>query len=389
MPGVDESGVSFERTEAEVVSPLLKRSNRWPSMAGRLVGNDLRTLQDAMASSPSSPLELRISPFQIVFSLLVVAGALVLFLGRFLWSMWHAPRGFDATSIVISVIIGGAIGWWIYGGARRMWLETGLYLRADDQDIIVGTRQGRRRLRWEEIYDFTTDSKSTQGKSGYWLSLRGRDDEVLAQWDRNWCRYTAGQIRRGDEIESFVREKLRGLGRLQGEERAATRLWESRHPLSNGTMPKVGTSYGWIGWVSIVVFSPCVFFSWHSRSGGPVVGCGFLLFVALGVYLVSSAATLQVDEERITASSLYGISRMEWSDVTSVQMDEMGTTLVFQGADKRLCFSGPNYWKSAGREEMLLFISAVCEKRGLVFDTRSKPTWGGSRNTRVRRAAGQ
>jgi hypothetical protein len=31
------------------------------------------------------------------------------------------------------------------------------------------------------LVSFTTDEKSTRGESGYWLSLRGREDHVLPQ----------------------------------------------------------------------------------------------------------------------------------------------------------------------------------------------------------------
>lgn len=215
----------------------------------------------ALPSHSSLPLELRVSSFQLLFSLLAVVAALPLFLGRFLWGMWHSPRGFDATSLVLTLVIGGAIGWWIYGGARRMWLETGLYLRVDEREVVVGTRQERRTLSWEEIYGFTTEANSTKGERGYWLSLRDRNDQVLAQWDRNWGRFTPGQIRRADEIENYIRQRLRELGRLADQSQAATRLWESLHPLSSSVVLKVKTNYAWIGWVSIVLFLPAVVLS--------------------------------------------------------------------------------------------------------------------------------
>lgn len=335
-----------------------------------------------MAST--TPLELKVSPYQIAFSLFAIVAALILFLGRFLWGVWHSPRGFDATSAVITLVIGGLITWWIYGGARRMWLETGLYLRADEQGMTVQTRWGRRSMDWSEVYDFTTDDKSIQGHSGYWLSLRGRENQVLAQWDRNWCRISGGQIKRGDEIEEFVRQRLRERGRLSGEDNAATRLWEQLHPITSGQALEVRTNYAWIGWISLLFFLPCTFFSWNAPTGGPAVGSLFLFFVALGLYLISAQATLRVDEENIEAVSLYGRSRIEWREVTSVEMDEQGNSLCFAGINKRLCFSGPQYWKGKGRAEMLLFLEASCEKRRVPLETRAKPTLGGSKNTKVR-----
>jgi hypothetical protein len=53
----------------------------------------------------------------------------------------------------------------------------------------------------------------------------------------------------------------------------------------------VKTSYGWIGWVCIVLFGACAFLSWNHPTGGPVVGSVFLFFVALGFYLVGAAGT--------------------------------------------------------------------------------------------------
>lgn len=278
-----------------------------------------------MASSP--PLELKVSPLQQIFSLVMIIGALILFLGPFLWTMWHAPRGFDATSLVL----GGAIAWLIYGGARQMWLESGLYLRADEENIIVGTRNGRQTLRWDEIYAFTTDEKSTRGAIGDWLSLRGRDDQVLAQWDRNGCRLFGGQVERSNEIEDFVNQKLRALGRLKDEETAATRLWKNLHPMWSGGALEVRTIYGWIGWMNVVFCISGAFLAWNARTREPIAISIFLLFAALGVYLIAANATLRVNEETIEATSAFGRKRMEWSEVARVQLHEQGNSLFFQG----------------------------------------------------------
>jgi len=339
--------------------------------------------------SYTTPLELKISPFQSAFSLFMIVVAVILFPGRMLWGMWHSPRGFDATTVIITAVIGGLMAWWIYGGARRMWFETGLYLRVDEETITVATRYGRKTLRWEEIYDFTTDEKSTRGESGYWLSLRGREDQVLAQWNRNWCRFTPHQIKRGDEIEKFARQKLRERGRLANEKNAATRMWQEAHPLSSGTALEVRTNTAWLGWVCIIICVTSSYFSWNARTGGPVVGALFLLFAMLGVYLLCAQAVLKVDEEKVEAISLFGRSRLDWREVRSVEIDEQGNYLSFmgenRGTDKRLCFNGPQHWKAAGRAEMLLFLAATCEKYGISYDTRAKPRFSGSKNTKMSR----
>ncbi|MBW3636799.1 MAG: hypothetical protein KY445_10110 [Armatimonadetes bacterium] len=336
-----------------------------------------------MASAP--PLELKFSPLQQIFSLVGIIGALVWYLGRFLWNAFHSPRGFDATLIMMTIAIAGLIAWSIYDSARRMWLETGLYLRADEETLTVATRLGRRSLRWDEIYAFTMEDKSTRGEDGYWLSLRGRENEVLAQWDRNWCRFSGGQIKRCDEIEAFIKQKLRVLGRLKDEKTEATRLWEQLKPMSSGEALEVKTNYGWIGWLAIILLLPCAFFSWHHPTGGPFVGSGFLFFAAIGFYLLGADGALRVNEETVEATSAFGRSRMEWSEVVAVKMDEQGGSLTFEGVDKRIVFSGPSCWKNAGKAEMLLFLAARCEKRRIPFDIRAKPFFGGSKNVKVRR----
>lgn len=334
-------------------------------------------------------LELKISPWQKIFSAIAVFLGLLLFLGRFLWMMANSPRGINATTIIVTLIIGGFIALWLYGGARRMWLESGLYLRADQEKLIVQTRVARREMLWGEIYDFTTENRSQNGESGWWLSVRDRDDTILAQWDRNWCRLTGGQVRRGDEIEDFINQKLRAIGRNK-EKNPASELWKQVQPFSNAKPLEVRTNYAWIGWVNMVLLLPCALFSWIHPTGGPIVGSIFLFFALMGLYLIVAGAVLRVDDEKIEAISIFGTYRMLWSEVAKLELDEQGSYLTFRGqnadpkAVKSLVFAGPGWWKSAGKIEMMVFLEAQCEKRGIPFDKRAKPSLGISKNVRVR-----
>jgi hypothetical protein len=335
-------------------------------------------------SSPA-PLELKVSPLQSIFSISMLLLAVVMFPGRFLYAAWNSPRGLSPVMIGLTALVAALLCWWIYSAARRMWQETALYLYADQERVVVGSRQGRCTLRWDEIYGFTTEDESVQGETGYWLSLRGRDNVVLAQWDRNWARFSASQIKRGDEIEAFIREKLIASGRIKSHGKQAARRWEELHPISGHTALEVKTNYAWVGWMCILLFVPCTYFSWTSPTGGPVVGSLFLLFALLGVYVVTAGSTLRVDEEKIETQSLYGLRRIYWADVKSVHVDEQGQYLSFQGDDKCLRCDGPGVWKGADKEVMSLYLVASCEKRGLPFEYRSKLARRASKNTKVPR----
>lgn len=159
---------------------------------------------------------------------------------------------------------------------------------------------------------------------------------------------------------------------------------------SNGTAIEVKTNYAGLGWLGTLLFVPCVFFSWRSPTGGPIVSAGFFIFSLVGIYLIISGATLRVDEQKIEAFSAFGLNRIFWSEITRVKTDYKNNYIVFESRNserkiiKALCFTGTAYWKNNNKIEMLNLLREQCARRGISFEKCGDP-WGGvSKNVRVR-----
>lgn len=264
-----------------------------------------------------------------------------------------------------------------------MWRETGLYLFASNESILVQTRLGQSTVPWIEIHSLTEDSQSVDGLAGYWITLRDKEGEILAQWDRNWAAFNGAQKKREREIEDLVQFKLWELGRGPSKT-AKQQEWQQLNPLGSEATLEVTTNYQWIGWVGLLFCLTCAFFSWNAPKGGPIVGSSFLFFGLLSLYLIVAKATMKVDADSIEASSLFGRSRILWGEVQRLAMDESQGNLTFHGRDKRLSFAGPAQWGSGNRSEMMLFLAAQYEKRAVPFDDRATPLITGSKNGKVR-----
>ena len=137
-----------------------------------------------------------------------------------------------------------------------------------------------------------------------------------------------------------------------------------------------------IGWIGISFFLFCTIGSW--RAGAGKVVWLFVLFVGLGVYLLLESGTLEMNSEIITYRTPLARHRIRWDEVTRIELDRMGSTMVFWGENKRLVALGPYYWQGPDRTDMLLLVAAQMDKLGISYQQSERAMFRRSKNTRVR-----
>src|SRR6185369_7869790 len=91
----------------------------------------------------------------------------------------------------------------------------------------------------------------------------------------------------------------------------------------------------------------------------------FALFVGLGVYLLLESGTFEMNGETITYRTPLARHQIRWDEVTRIELDKMGSTIVFWGENKRLVALGPYYWEGRDRKDMMLLVAAQIDKLGL------------------------
>lgn len=137
-----------------------------------------------------------------------------------------------------------------------------------------------------------------------------------------------------------------------------------------------------IGWICILFFVFCTIGAWRAGAQKPAVI--FLVFVGLGVFLVLFSGTLEMNSEIIIFHTYLKRYQIRWDEVTHLELDRVGSNIVFWGENKRLVGMGPYYWQGADRKDMLLLVATQIDKLGLVVQQSEKAMFRRSKNTRVR-----
>ena len=110
----------------------------------------------------------------------------------------------------------------------------------------------------------------------------------------------------------------------------------------------------------------------------------FLVFVSLGVYMLLFSGTLEMNSEIIIFRTPLMRYQMRWDEVTRLELDRVGSSIVFWGENKRLVGMGPYYWQGADKKDMLLLVAAQIDKLGITQEQSERAMFRRSKNTRVR-----
>ena len=146
-----------------------------------------------------------------------------------------------------------------------------------------------------------------------------------------------------------------------------------------------------LGWICIIFFLFGALMSWRAGQGKmsvvghvSVVGL-FLLFVFLGIYLLLSSGSLEMDDQGITCRSYLAQYRISWSEVKHIEIDRQGSNIVFCGENKQLAALGPMFWSGDDKLRMLRLLDAQVRKGGIEIRQTEKAHYRFSKNTKVRR----
>ncbi len=136
------------------------------------------------------------------------------------------------------------------------------------------------------------------------------------------------------------------------------------------------------GWVFIVFF---LFGAIGASSAGafkPAVI--FLVFVGLGAYLVLGPGTLEMNDRIIVYRTPLARYEIRWDEVRRIEIDRVGSNMVFWGENKRLAAVGPYMWQGADRTQMLVLVAEQIDKLGLNVQQSERAGFRLSKNTKVR-----
>ena len=112
--------------------------------------------------------------------------------------------------------------------------------------------------------------------------------------------------------------------------------------------------------------------------------CSSCYFVGLNVYVLLFSGTLEMDSRTIIYRTPLAHYQIRWDEVRRIELDRVGSTMVFWGENKRLAALGSHYWQGADRVNMMLLVAAQMDKLGINMQQSEKAMFRLSKNTKVR-----
>ena len=312
-----------------------------------------------------TPIEIRPSFLQIflwIFFLLAII----------YFEIW--PPANNGNRDIFRLMLSGGFSLWL---VLRLWHETKLLLRVDENGVTVQTRRQRQLVKWSQI--------ASLENSGEMYFLRDKDGKTLAFWETNWFNWSGTQRRKLDEIACLIQQKLRDLGRADTEAQRAIERWEQvqgARPFNNGQGLEVKTNYASLGWFFFAFCVLSAVFSFQTRTGNLTISAFFAVFSLLGIYLVLAETTFSADSVCLRTRSFFGKSRLNWDEVQKVEIGRGGQSLFFDAGQKRLVLGGPATWRKRNRAEMMTFLKAECAQRNLEWRFTVATPFFGSKNVR-------
>jgi hypothetical protein len=110
----------------------------------------------------------------------------------------------------------------------------------------------------------------------------------------------------------------------------------------------------------------------------------FVFFAGLGAYLLVAPGRLEMNSEIIRSRTFWARYQIRWDEITRLELDRIGSSIVFWGENKRLVAIGPYYWQGPDRRSMMLLVAEQIDKLGLTVQQSERAMFRRSKNTKVR-----
>ncbi len=136
-----------------------------------------------------------------------------------------------------------------------------------------------------------------------------------------------------------------------------------------------------IGALAILFFSFAALLAW--RAGESVVSMLFLIFGALGLWLVLGSGHVAADEDVVAVGSLLGRHELAWGRVRKVETSGYGT-LVLHADDARLVVPPPMMWSGPEKQALRALIVRQLRERSLAMRYSRTADYRIHKNVRVR-----
>ena len=135
------------------------------------------------------------------------------------------------------------------------------------------------------------------------------------------------------------------------------------------------------GWLGVVFSIYACAITW--RAGDRGSSLVILGFAALGIYLILTTGSMQVDSDSITYHLPLRSYQIKWNEVRYIEIDRQGHSLIFVGDDKTLATQGHKLWTGKDKMDMPDLIATQVGKYGIEIRLTEKAAFRFSRNTKV------
>jgi hypothetical protein len=137
-----------------------------------------------------------------------------------------------------------------------------------------------------------------------------------------------------------------------------------------------------VGWLCVAFFTFGGVSAW--LAGQRSASLLFLVFVALGGFILLNSGSMHVDYDSITSYLPFRSYQIKWNEVRYIEIDRQGGSMVFVGEDKKLAVNGPALWAGKDKRDAANLIAAQMDRYGIEFRLTEKAMLRLSRNTKVR-----
>ena len=104
----------------------------------------------------------------------------------------------------------------------------------------------------------------------------------------------------------------------------------------------------------------------------------------MGILLLLMYGRTEIDSQSIRHIAPLGLYQIAWDDITHIEFDRQGATMVFHGKNKRLVIPGAFLWSGKDKVALLERIDTEVGRRQLPVNEGMWAAYKLSKNTKIR-----